>query len=218
MSTGDVIAIFPLPNVVFFPKTILPLHIFEQRYRQMVRDTIATKQLIGMFLLKSGWEDDYQGNPPIHAVGCAGEMVRVEDLPDGRYNIVLKGLFRARAMELVQEFPYRKARVEVLPEALHLGEDASRKISKDLWEGFKSLIPPSALHGMEDMPDIGFAGLVNSIAGNLNIDIDEKQELLLENDIGIRADQVRKILKKHTEAAEWTRRFKPLKPTDPSLN
>ena len=218
MANEDVIAIFPLPNVVFFPKTILPLHIFEERYRQMVRDSIATKQLIGMFLLKSGWEDNYQGNPPIHAVGCAGEMVRIEDLPDGRFNIVLKGLYRARAIEVVQEFPYRKARVEVLPEALNLGEEATRKISSDLWEAFKRLIPPGALEGMEEMPDIGYASLVNSIAGNLNIGTGEKQELLLENDIGKRADQVLKILKRHAEEADYNRRFAPLKPSDPSVN
>src|SRR5512145_2848155 len=106
----DVIAIFPLPNVVFFPKTILPLHIFEPRYCEMIRDTIKSRQLIGMFLLKDGWQEDYYGNPPIHSVGCAGEMIHIESLPEGKYDIVLRGLYRARPLEIVQEFPYRKAR------------------------------------------------------------------------------------------------------------
>src|SRR5215472_12128973 len=63
------IPVFPLPNVVLFPKTYLPLHIFEPRYRQMVDDTVMGGQCIGMALLKEGWESDYYGNPPVFAMG-----------------------------------------------------------------------------------------------------------------------------------------------------
>src|SRR3989449_11647622 len=58
----SVIPLFPLPNVVFFPRTYLPLHIFESRYRRMVRDAAASHQMIGMVLLKEGWETDYEGD------------------------------------------------------------------------------------------------------------------------------------------------------------
>src|SRR2546425_12267577 len=57
----SVIPLFPLPNVVFFPRTYLPLHIFESRYRRMVRDAASSHQMIGMVLLKEGWETDYEG-------------------------------------------------------------------------------------------------------------------------------------------------------------
>src|SRR5918997_2308167 len=83
------IPVFPLPNVVFFPKTYLPLHIFEHRYRDMIADAAAEGQCIGIALLKEGWEQNYYGNPPVFEVGCAGRLVSAQGLPDGRYNILL---------------------------------------------------------------------------------------------------------------------------------
>ncbi|MFM8552112.1 MAG: LON peptidase substrate-binding domain-containing protein, partial [Nitrospiraceae bacterium] len=85
------IPIFPLPNVVFFPRTYLSLHIFEPRYREMVADAAAGGQCVGMALLKEGWENDYYGNPPIFDLGCVGRLVTVQPLPDGRFNILLQG-------------------------------------------------------------------------------------------------------------------------------
>src|SRR6266540_6403794 len=86
VSIPNVIPLFPLPNVVFFPRTYLPLHVFEPRYRQMVRDAAATHRMIGMVLLKEGWETDYEGAPAIFPTGCVGRMISVQPLPDGRSN------------------------------------------------------------------------------------------------------------------------------------
>src|SRR5881397_794931 len=83
----SVIPLFPLPNVVFFPRTYLPLHIFESRYRRMVRDAASSHQMIGMVLLKEGWETDYEGAPPIFPTGALGRMVTVQALSDGRFEI-----------------------------------------------------------------------------------------------------------------------------------
>ncbi len=113
--------LFPLPNVVFFPRMYLPLHIFEPRYRAMVADAAAGGRCIGMVLLKEGWEQDYYGNPSIFEVGCVGRLVSVRPLPDGRYNILLQGLQRFEVREQSFEKRYREARV-----ALKAGEaDAS---------------------------------------------------------------------------------------------
>ena len=87
----DLLPLFPLPNVVLFPNVFLPLHIFEPRYRAMVADAIAGDRMIGMVLLRPGWEHDYEGRPPVFAVGCSGVITHVEQLADGRYNIVLRG-------------------------------------------------------------------------------------------------------------------------------
>ena len=84
--------IFPLPTVVLFPNVFLPLHIFEPRYRQMVAEALAGDRIIGMVLLRPGYEDDYDGAPPIYATGCSGLITHVERLEDGRYNLVLRGL------------------------------------------------------------------------------------------------------------------------------
>lgn len=113
--------LFPLPGVVLLPGTLLPLHIFEARYRCMVAEALEADRMIGMALLKPGWETAAEP-PPIHAVGGAGEIVESEDLPDGRYNILLEGQFRYRILEEAPANPYRTARVEKLPE----GSFASR--------------------------------------------------------------------------------------------
>lgn len=109
------IPVFPLPNVVFFPETFLPLHIFEPRYRAMVVDAVARGQCIGMALLKEGWEQDYHGNPPIFKLGCVGRLVSVERLPDGRFNILLQGLERYEIYQELFEKSYREARILIKP-------------------------------------------------------------------------------------------------------
>src|SRR6476469_4475649 len=86
------IPIFPLPNVVLFPNVFLPLHVFEPRYRAMVRDALATDHIIGMVLLRPGYERNYEGRPPVYPIGCAGVITHSEALPDGRFNIILKGM------------------------------------------------------------------------------------------------------------------------------
>jgi Lon protease-like protein len=86
------IPLFPLPNVVLFPNVFLPLHIFEARYRQMVAAALAGDRIIGMVLLRPGYENEYDGTPPIYATGCAGLITHHETLEDGRYNLVLRGL------------------------------------------------------------------------------------------------------------------------------
>ena len=88
----DIIPIFPLPNVVFFPRMPLPLHIFEPRYRAMVRDSVRGARLIGMVLLRQDWEREYVGTPAVFGMGTVGELVRSDELPDGRFNIVLRGV------------------------------------------------------------------------------------------------------------------------------
>src|SRR5260370_32604395 len=87
------IPLFPLPGVVLLPGTLLPLHIFEPRYRAMVADALAGDRTIGMAMLKRGWEES-DADPPIRLVGGAGEIVESERLEDGRYNILLEGPFR----------------------------------------------------------------------------------------------------------------------------
>lgn len=109
------IPIFPLPNVVFFPRTYLPLHVFEPRYRAMVSDAAAGGQCVGMALLKEGWEEDYYGNPPIFATGCVGRLVSVQPLQDGRFNILLQGLARYEVGEQFFDKSYRQARVTLKP-------------------------------------------------------------------------------------------------------
>jgi uncharacterized protein len=107
------IPVFPLPNVVLFPKTYLPLHIFEPRYRTMVSDAAMNGQCIGMALLKDGWETDYYGHPPVFAMGCVGRLANVQTLADGRSNILLQGLERFTIEREWYDKAYREATIAV---------------------------------------------------------------------------------------------------------
>ncbi len=94
------------------PGTTLPLHIFEHRYRAMVADALEGNRMIGMAMLKPGWESA-EASPAVHQVGGAGEIIESEELEDGRYNILLEGRFRYRILkEEAVATPYRTASVE----------------------------------------------------------------------------------------------------------
>jgi len=106
--------LFPLPNVVLLPGGLLSLHIFEQRYRDMVKAAAAGDQLIGMASLKPGYEGEYDGNPPIYKEACLGEMTRDLELPDGRWLITLRGLRRVEILEEDLSRSFRIATVRLM--------------------------------------------------------------------------------------------------------
>ena len=117
-----VVPVFPLPSLVLFPDTIVPLLIFEDRYRAMVRDALAGEKLVAVALLKPGWETQYEGNPAFHERVCVGTIVSHELMPDGRYKLLLYGLFRADVVEEVGTAPYRQAKVTVCEDAVHISQ------------------------------------------------------------------------------------------------
>src|SRR5216117_2533950 len=120
---SELLPIFPLPNVVLFPNVFLPLHIFEPRYREMVADALAGDRMIGMVLLRPGWENEYDAKPPVYPIGCTGVMTHVDRLPDGRYNIVLRGVERFRILTEDHARTYRRATVDALIEDAVSNED-----------------------------------------------------------------------------------------------
>ena len=171
------IPIFPLPNVVLFPNVFLPLHIFEPRYRQMVDDALKGDRIIGMVLLQSGWERDYEGRPPIYPIGCAGVVTHAERLPDGRFNIVLRGMEKFRVMAEDADRQYRIGHVEPVPEPPF---DSVRTEMRGVRRRLEALLVPQP-EGQADpkvpsaMPD---EDLVNALAQYLEFDPVEKQALL----------------------------------------
>jgi len=116
MTATRELAVFPLPDVVFFPKTVLPLHVFESRYRTMVKDALAADATIAVALLQPGWEQRYEGSPSYYPIATAGRMEDIETTPDGRYYFKLAGLVRVRLGEVVRDAPYRLVRAEECPE------------------------------------------------------------------------------------------------------
>jgi uncharacterized protein len=110
------VPVFPLPNVVFFPGTVLHLHVFEPRYRAMMRDVLTSgRRVLAVTLLRPGFEAQYQAAPAMHELCTVGRFDQCEELPDGRFNFSLQGVARVRLHEHPQgERAYRRARAELL--------------------------------------------------------------------------------------------------------
>jgi Lon protease-like protein len=205
---SDLLPIFPLPNVVLFPNVFLPLHIFEPRYREMVADAVASDRMIGMVLLRPGWQQEYENRPPVYPVGCSGVITHVEPLADGRYNIVLRGVERFRILQEDDTRSYRRAVVEPVPEGAGSGDDLAavrRQRSK-----LESLIAPTierSLSRTERLESIASSGrdskipstmadedLVNALAQYLDLEPLEKQALLEQHSLRTRAESLVELL------------------------
>jgi Lon protease-like protein len=175
------IPLFPLPNVVLFPNVFLPLHIFEPRYRQMVHQALAGDRLIGMVLLKPGYEPEYERTPAVYDVGCAGTITHVERLPDGRFNIVLKGVAKFRVQR--EQAPtdavlYREAQIVGIAE--EISDDDRAVLQRQRAELEQRLHPLfNAARAASRLPEImSDEDLVNALAQYLALEPVEKQALL----------------------------------------
>jgi uncharacterized protein len=172
------IPIFPLPNTVLFPNVFLPLHIFEARYRRMLADTLSGDRIIGMVLLRPGFEKDYEGRPPVYAVGCAGVVTHAERLDDGRFNIVLRGIEKFRITGEDESHSYRLAHVQPLDETPTREEaEALRKLRTRL-EALLAAAVECAGAGPRFPPAIPDEDLVNALAQYLELEALERQALL----------------------------------------
>ena len=187
------VPLFPLPNVVLFPQAILPLHIFEERYKEMTADALAGERQIAMALLRPGWEKNYYQRPPIEPIVCAGAILSHEKLPDGKYNFLLQGHTRARIIREFGDKTYRIAELEPLEDTKvresELADERSRLISvfeegtllaTDLGRQFRQLLSTS-------LPTRIIADLV---AFKLLDDVWMKQSLLADCDTHRRVSRI----------------------------
>jgi uncharacterized protein len=172
------IPIFPLPSVVLFPNVFLPLHIFEPRYREMVGEALEADRIIGMVLLRPGWEGNYDGRPPVYPVGCAGLISDAQHLADGRYNIVLRGLEKFRIVDEDSSRSYRIARVDAMPESVDSVERDLLRSERRRLEAL--LVPQPEGRGTDPKvpPTMADEDLVNALAQYLELEPVEKQALL----------------------------------------
>src|SRR3954468_17271349 len=139
------VPLFPLPNVVLFPRAVLPLHIFEERYRAMTGDVLRSEgdKLIAMALLKPGWERDYYSRAAIEPIVCVGRILTHEELADGKYNFLLEGVARAKVLnDSMTEARYRVADLERLEETPVMEIDLLEK-RQTLTTIFNKRLPPT---------------------------------------------------------------------------
>lgn len=170
------IPLFPLPGVVLLPGTILPLHIFEPRYRAMVADALEGDRTIGMAMMKPGWERS-EGPPPVFPIGGAGKIVDAERLSDGRYDILLEGEFRYRVIDESAPAPYRVARVELLSSIPFSSPSEASAACADAGSLFREL---AAVMELPPLPEeeLGVERLASELALRLRYEPAELQALI----------------------------------------
>jgi Lon protease-like protein len=185
ISPRTIVPVFPLPNVVFFPETVLPLYVFEERYREMVQDCASGEGLIAMALLRPDWEEDYLGSPAIHRVGTVGRIRNLNPLADERFSLELVGLARAQYQEIPSPGPYRLVHVDPRPEpAVDDDSDAIREAKLELLTLYGNLLAQVRDEGAI-LPDerLSFEAAVNRACASLPVEPALRQLLLEEDDL-----------------------------------
>jgi Lon protease-like protein len=210
--------LFPLPNLVFFPETRLPLHVFEPRYRQLVNDVVAADKRFGIVLLRPGWEADYFGAPAIHLTGTVGEIEQAVPVEDGKLNILVRGAMRFRIVDEVMHVPYRTARVVAQPQEERSASDAyaQRMWLAELAKQYLHYLPEQ--DGVPEIETVGLEALTNALIMSLNLDVEEKQRLLEDNDLISRAETIGNDLQRRIESLRFLAPFRREGGSDPSRN
>jgi Lon protease-like protein len=159
----------------------------------MVTDALAGDRIIGMVLLRPGFEANYEGRPSIHSIGGAGVITQVEQLPDGRFNIELRGLVKFRITGEDQGRPYRLAHVEAVPE---LSSDEEKVALHNQRERLKALVTAAVGAEPNFPPGISDEDLVNMIAQYIELGPNERQELLERPSVLSRSEALIALLEK----------------------
>lgn len=127
------VSVFPLPGLVLFPRTVLPLHIFEPRYFRLVDDALKGNRRIATGHLRKGWEKEYQGAPPMFRTITVARILHDERLADNRFNILIEGIERAEIVEEIDSKPYRRVRYRSVVDDFPLAtRDAVQQETQDL--------------------------------------------------------------------------------------
>jgi hypothetical protein len=195
--------VFPLPGVVLLPGALAPLHVFELRYRTLVRDALSGERLIALAVLAPGWERDYHGSPPFHPLGCLARFERVAWLPDDRYDLQVLGLSRVRFERVTREFPYRAARVSLVPQAPYAEDDPlvalERRALAEAWRR----VAAQPLDRLPFLPGgtVRYEALVNAIGMALPAAPEEKLAWLELDSVLDRGRRVREWMERAARAA-----------------
>ena len=194
------VRLFPLPNLVLFPHVVQPLHVFEPRYCDLLSESLEDDKLIGMATLAAGWEDDYDGKPPVSPNACLGRVIVHRGLEDGSHNILLAGVSRIELVhELASAKSFRSAEA-VLREDRCSEDDAPRvgELLEELRQVMAHLLPfvPDARQQLDELLDreIPLGTLTDLIAYLLDVDLADKLILLGEDNVVCRAEILTKRL------------------------
>ncbi len=217
-STTGVVPIFPLPEISLLPGELLPLHVFEQRYRTLLEDALKGERLIALACLLPGWEAHYKLNPPVDPLMGVGQIVVHRARDNGTADIVLRGVARVRLAQVVRELPYRLGRFEPLPERCSDLERFGRLVST-LEAHLAQLAPerPELRAGLAalGLPPMELAG---RLAGPLRFDPELKRSLLLADDQVARLELVVRAIDRSLSQFRIARLLERLVPSDVRTN
>lgn len=200
------VPLFPLPDCVLFPRVLLPLHIFEPRYRQMTRDALDGDRLIAMALLSSA-KPGMQAVPAVHSIVGLGRIETDEKMPDGRYLILLKGLSRARIIveEDRPDLPYRLAELQIVEDQPGQVPEAEQDLLRhELLLRYRKAFPQVDMNAEllpVLSPETPLGVCCDILAHTLHQDAELTYLLLAENDVGIRARMLLEQLDAHIHSS-----------------
>lgn len=193
------VPVFPLPGVVLFPGATMHLHVFELRYRTMVRDALSSERLIALATLSPGYEQDYHGSPAFHELGCVARFDDVQWLPNDHYELTVTGMMRAVFGRMVREFPYRAHVVDVVREAPYTEDDPMAQMARQGLLEERSRLGPLGtgvwLAPPVFEPTAPLATVVGTLATTARLSDADKFELLAEDDVVQRARRLRDRLR-----------------------
>ena len=195
------ISVFPLSNFIIFPKTTVPLNIFESRYIEMINDSMKSNKLIGMVQPKSSSTN--QTYPDLHNIGCLGKIISFKETEDGRYLIELKGLIRFKAIkEIKSTNKYREYEVDFKNFYKDLDEAKEELKFSDLeliFRDLKSLFEKRGfIINRKELEKQSLDETINALAMASPFSLEEKQVLLEAENLNVRKNKIAKILKTYT--------------------
>jgi ATP-dependent Lon protease len=201
---SGVARLFPLPNMVLFPHVMQPLHVFEPRYRDLVKEALDGDGLIALALLEPGWEKDYDGRPPVYPTACLTAIAKHTRLDDGRYNLLLVGVRRIRIeRELQPNRPFRLAKAKIVDDEFpHDAAPARPALQRRLIDRFRKLLPqvPEAREQLEQLlrEEVPLGILTDIMSYTLDLDVAVKMQLLAESNVDLRAEMLCDLLAQAT--------------------
>ena len=205
--------LFPVPNVVLFPQALLPLHIFESRYRKMTADALDGERLIAMSLLRPGWDMLPSSKlPPIHGIVGLGKIIAHEKLDDGRYYLVLRGLARAKLLgEQQVGLPYRLGQLEICREIISDQPLFNRQDrAEELASLFGKLFPEIKLQKLflQAVSDLPLGTVCDLLLGSLLLPSEVSQQFQEELDIDVRSLKLLELLKNAVKGSKLNEKQK----------
>jgi Lon protease-like protein len=198
---GQKMPLFPL-GTVLFPGLLLPLHIFEERYRQLVRDLLTgpVPRRFGVIAIRKGRETGVGGVAALYETGCTATLRRVVEHPDGRYDLVTAGTERFRLASLDESRPYLQGEVEPVAEPTG-DETAAAAAATAVQRAFTEYLGALSARGAEvNVPDLPDEPVLLSylVAASMVVDLPDRQELLAVPDAVARLEAERALLARET--------------------